>query len=346
MQPRLRSRDNRESLLMVNRNSFIDAQSADSAMTQSPSMVFGLGLSKTGTSSLGAALNQLGIPTVHYPPDASTMKSLSEGNFRLALLERYRGIVDITVAPFYAELDRAWPNSRFILTVRDKSAWLESISRHWPLMQEWAAECSQFDLFTRFILEHTYGSCDFDLPRLSSVYDDHLAAVRDYFSNRRSNRLLEIDVCGGDGWEKLCPFLNLPVPNTPFPHANSTSGKESGTRWIQQLREARADLVRHIPQGSRVVLIDDSKLSACGFEKGFRMKRLFEREGIDWGPPKNSSEAVMQLEARVKCDSEYLVVSWPAFWWFEVYPEFYQFLTENFRCRLATRRLMIFDLVR
>lgn len=24
-----------------------------------------------------------------------------------------------------------------------------------------------------------------------------------------------------DGWEPLCRFLNLPIPNVPFPHANS-----------------------------------------------------------------------------------------------------------------------------
>jgi hypothetical protein len=22
----------------------------------------------------------------------------------------------------------------------------------------------------------------------------------------------------GDGWEKLCPFLGVPVPSVPFPH--------------------------------------------------------------------------------------------------------------------------------
>ena len=34
--------------------------------------IFGLGLSKTGTSSLGEALNILGINTIHYPFDEAT----------------------------------------------------------------------------------------------------------------------------------------------------------------------------------------------------------------------------------------------------------------------------------
>jgi hypothetical protein len=26
----------------------------------------------------------------------------------------------------------------------------------------------------------------------------------------------------GDGWEPLCEFLELPVPDTPFPHLNDS----------------------------------------------------------------------------------------------------------------------------
>ena len=32
------------------------------------------------------------------------------------------------------------------------------------------------------------------------------------------DRLLIMDIPGGDGWEKLCPFINKPVPhNLTFP---------------------------------------------------------------------------------------------------------------------------------
>jgi hypothetical protein len=61
--------------------------------------VFGLGLSKTGTSSLAEALNILGIRTIHYLYDRKSFDDLRNGNYRLSILEEYQGIVDIPVAP-------------------------------------------------------------------------------------------------------------------------------------------------------------------------------------------------------------------------------------------------------
>ena len=45
--------------------------------------------------------------------------------------------------------------------------------------------------------------------------------------------LFVLDVRGGEGWEKLCPFLGLNVPDVPFPHANE---------WMHQLLTATAEL--------------------------------------------------------------------------------------------------------
>src|SRR5688572_13581789 len=95
--------------------------------------VFGLGLSKTGTTSLGGALNLLGIETIHYPHDQKTYHDLRNGNYRLSILEEYQGAVDIPVAPYYAQLDTIYPDSKFILTVRDKDSWLTSAEVHWRL---------------------------------------------------------------------------------------------------------------------------------------------------------------------------------------------------------------------
>ena len=39
------------------------------------------------------------------------------------------------------------------------------------------------------------------------------------------DRLLVLDIVGGDGWEVLCPFLGLPIPHQPFPHSNKTAKK-------------------------------------------------------------------------------------------------------------------------
>jgi len=44
--------------------------------------VFGLGLSKTGTSSLGQALNMLGVKTIDYPHDEKTYEELTGGKYK------------------------------------------------------------------------------------------------------------------------------------------------------------------------------------------------------------------------------------------------------------------------
>lgn len=40
--------------------------------------------------------------------------------------------------------------------------------------------------------------------------------------NVPSDRLLEFSVT--DGWEPLCEFLNVGIPDTPFPHLNEREG--------------------------------------------------------------------------------------------------------------------------
>jgi hypothetical protein len=87
--------------------------------------VFGLGLTKTGATSLGDALNTLGIRTIHYPHDEETYVDLTSGNYRLSVLEEYQGVVDISVAAYFAQLDKLYPGSKFILTIRDKVSWGE-----------------------------------------------------------------------------------------------------------------------------------------------------------------------------------------------------------------------------
>ena len=43
--------------------------------------------------------------------------------------------------------------------------------------------------------------------------------MRSYFANRPED-LLVLDVTAGDGWEPLCQFLGMPVPERPFPWEN------------------------------------------------------------------------------------------------------------------------------
>src|SRR5262249_43501774 len=162
-----------------------------------------------GGSSLTEALNRLGVRTVHYPQDDETYDDLRWGNYRLRVMEGYQGATDIPVAPFYAQLDKAFPGSKFVLTVREKEAWLRSAEVHRRLLLGWWDQFPRFKRFQEFVSAAAYGVVGYNRDRFSFAYDAHVRTVLDYFRGRPDD-LLVLDICGGEGWEKLCPFLGLP----------------------------------------------------------------------------------------------------------------------------------------
>lgn len=172
--------------------------------------IIGVGLSKTGTLSLANALELLGFRCLHNPP--------------VWPLETAGGFVDTPAAARYRELDVMYPGSKFILTLREREAWLESCRRHWERVRphHHTPETHFEYMWCRVKL---YGRLDFDPDNHWQAYERHVAGVRDYFA-ARPHDLLEIDVTAGSGWQPLCQFLNVPVPAAAFPWHNKTSEKQ------------------------------------------------------------------------------------------------------------------------
>jgi hypothetical protein len=185
--------------------------------------IFGIGLSRTGTSSLTKALNLLGLRVIHYPSDVITYQELSHGNYKLSILEKYDGITDIVCSPFFVQFDQTYPNSKFILTIRDIESWLVSLESHWASREDYLSH-DKTDIrsnIVRFYRAVTYGINSFSKQRLEYVYQRHEIEVREYFVNRPES-LLIINITAGDGWQKLCKFLDLPNPEQPFPWENAS----------------------------------------------------------------------------------------------------------------------------
>lgn len=294
--------------------------------------VFGLGLSKTGTSSLAQALNALGIRTIHYPSDESTFECLRNGLYRLPVLEEYQGAVDIPIAPFFAQLDREYPGSRFVLTVRESEAWLRSVELHWELMMDWWHHYPEFKRFQEFISACAYGSIAFSRDRFLYAYETHRQNVERYFAQRPGD-LLVLDICGGEGWEALCPFLGVEIPAIPFPHANE---------WMHQLLAASRDLESVVPAGETMVLIDQDAFGK-GFAAGRQAIPFTERDSRYWGPPADGAAAVAELVRRAAAGARFVVVGWPAFWWLDHYAELRAHLAGRFTCVLDTAQLKVFE---
>ena len=100
--------------------------------------IFGVGLSRTGTTSLNRALQILGINSMHFPCDKTTRQELyeffarqSQGmpiapSISLSALNYCDAITDTPACCIYKSLDVVYPNVKFILTIRDKTSWLNS----------------------------------------------------------------------------------------------------------------------------------------------------------------------------------------------------------------------------
>ncbi|MEM9007013.1 MAG: sulfotransferase family protein [Cyanobacteria bacterium P01_F01_bin.86] len=196
--------------------------------------IFGIGMSRTGTKSLSCALHQLGFQIAHFPDDEVTFQELSIGNYQFSILNKLDGITDITVAYFYPQLDRLLPDSKFILTVRNKQDWLNSVESHWakhPCFNDPNRQRpeDQTHMAVRQLLCATiYGSYKFNRERASYIYDLHYNNVNDYFADRPED-LLILDICSGEGWQKLCHFLNKPLQTSPFPQIRDQTDPQTLT---------------------------------------------------------------------------------------------------------------------
>jgi len=164
--------------------------------------VFGIGLSRTGTTSLTVALLNLGYDAKHYPKALKIMKEA----------EGHDALTDIPVILAYKELAERYPASKFILTIRDVGSWLDSCQRHWGSKKR-----RKENKMAMLIRRGVFGRGDYDTITFKKVYKRHLEDVLGYFKGQQE-RLLVMDICGGDGYEKLCPFLGKDIPGEPFPH--------------------------------------------------------------------------------------------------------------------------------
>jgi Sulfotransferase domain len=174
--------------------------------------VFGIGLMKTGTTSLGEALNMLGYRCLQggrLETMFSVQQAIEEGKPMLTYVEEdFDAFTDIFGLTYYFFLaDVQYPGSRFILTVRDLEVWLDSRRRH----VEKNAQMKDAGQYHGELVK-------VDIDGWVAEHRRHEAVVRAFFADRPDD-LLVFDLIE-DGWEPLCEFLGKPTPDAPFPWEN------------------------------------------------------------------------------------------------------------------------------
>jgi len=167
--------------------------------------VVGIGLPKTGTTSLHAALTILGYKCIHHPV-AYHGQIMLNGNYTPP--KGYNAMVN-TAEDFYPILASMFPDCKFVLTTRDINRWLASWAKKDQLFEEQ-------EKLQRLDRIRVFGTCRFVPKKFKSVFVNHTHLVEEYFED--SDRLLVLSLEDHDKWRSLCDFLGKSVPDIPYPH--------------------------------------------------------------------------------------------------------------------------------
>ncbi|HJU98616.1 MAG TPA: sulfotransferase [Jiangellaceae bacterium] len=201
--------------------------------------VIGVGVGRTGTLSLKAAVERLGFgPCFH-------MRNVLDHRERLPLWEAaatgspvdwdavfagYESSVDWPGAAFWRELTGHYPRAKVILTVRDPERWYDSVREtiyqlfgggtDSPLANEALRRIPGIATMHAFNRKLVW-----DGPFLEGRFDDRGWAIRAFLRHNAAvreeippERLLVFEV--SEGWRPLCDFLGVEQPDDEFPRLN------------------------------------------------------------------------------------------------------------------------------
>ena len=195
--------------------------------------VFCIGFHKTGTTSLALALRQLGYSVTG--PNGVNDPNIAENVHQMAhaLVEKYDAFQDNPWPLLYKDLDARYPHSKFVLTVRPTDAWIRSQVRHFGTdetpMRKWI---------------YGVGAPEGNESLYVERYETHNREVLSHFKDRPTD-LLVMNLGAGYSWEKLCAFLEKPIPAEPFPHANKSEDREKRNRLGRRLLHRLAKIGRN-----------------------------------------------------------------------------------------------------
>ncbi len=212
---------------------------ADARGVASVSKVFCIGRNKTGTTSLDAALRALGFRMGEQAQGEVLLEDWAQRRFG-KIVELCRSADAFQDIPFslpytYQALDQAFPNSKFILSVRSTpEQWFGSVTRfhtgligkgRLPNADDLRAYAYRATGWLWRNQELVYGiNADtlYDEAIYKAHYLSHNQQVQDYFKYRPAD-LLVLDLSNGDAMARLCAFLGFSDCAMAMPHLNRSA---------------------------------------------------------------------------------------------------------------------------
>lgn len=199
--------------------------------------VIGAGFGRTGTMTLKAALEELGVgPCYHMVEvlwgDTSRLPlwqaaaSGEEVDWK-AVFDGFESTVDWPGCTFYEPLMEVFPEAKVLLTVRDPESWYESARNtiYASLIAGQKGELKEgdeeppapeaFQMIATLIWQGTFHGKFEDKAYAIEVFNRHIEEVK---SKVPPERLVVHEV--KEGWKPLAQMLGVAEPETEFPRLN------------------------------------------------------------------------------------------------------------------------------
>ena len=223
--------------------------------------VIGTGLSRTGTTTLRKVLEELGFGPCYNstelfvrPRGIEFWEALEKGeevDFE-DFFSGYNAIIGFPGYIFHQQLKDRYPEAKIILSYRDPEVWYDDISKtvfesaSSHVNKAYAAEARAIDPYVGDCIERIHA---LQLRILEENYFEGRFAERDFAVKRYvewnesikdiypEDELLVYQVT--EGWEPVCEFLGVPVPDQEFPHLNhpTTFHNRSTSGFLEMLKE-------------------------------------------------------------------------------------------------------------
>lgn len=204
--------------------------------------VIGAGLGRTGTASLKVALEQLGVGRCYHMGEVMANLDSIELWVRAAdgapdweqTLDGFGAAVDYPACSFWRELADYYPSAKILLSVRDANRWFESTQEtiFSPMALEFIKKTPMKEFMEKTVW-HEFDGRIHDRDFMVPYFERRIGEIKDAMTD---DRLLVYEV--KQGWEPLCEFLGVSVPDTPFPRVNS---RDETKRLLESLAAGHSD---------------------------------------------------------------------------------------------------------
>jgi hypothetical protein len=211
--------------------------------------IIGAGFGRTGTLSLKAALERLGVGRCHHmaevfanPEQPQIWLDVVEGKRRDwdTVFAGFGAMVDWPGCSYWRELMDHFPEATVLLSVRDPIRWHESVMNtiYNTMTAEVPADAPDFvrthlAMVRKLVFERTFAGRIADRDHAIAVFEAHNETVK---RTVPAERLLVYEA--SQGWEPLCRVLGVDLPAEPFPRVNTTDDFKQRMKAVAEAAKA------------------------------------------------------------------------------------------------------------